>query len=757
MSSQRAFALKIAYIVAIGLLLIPLFLLARPSSADRTGGKLSQLRAAEGLSEAELGEIDPASEAMKLSTFGMRGVATAVLWLKSNDYKKKKDWTNFAAALNQIIRLEPHFASVWQHQAWNIAYNVSVEFDDYRERYRWVIKGIEFLIRGVDYNKKNPRLYSDVGWDIAQKIGTADEKVQFRKLFVADDEFHNKYRTPTYEDRDNWLVGKSWYTKAEQLHRQGESIGNMGENIFYARRPMCQMNYARNIESDGAHFGERAKQDWEKAHREWTTEFGAMPIRTTYRKDDDSGVIEIVLNDYEGLSTEIDRYAEELSAIQPGLHEELFLKRWAKLDPQDKNAWRYLTSKNVSALGAESVAKLLDQHEPGWRSTDIELVRPLITSQQAAALAKPQALRSVRESELAEQASTTIGEAAYRANDALKVNMEDLARQMEGENRRKAFQLVQKAATLEKQRGIIGNYRQTVNYEEWKFRAWYEQLPEALGAREYVFKGRQALKDALLPEAADHFRRGLEDWGKLLAREDCRRLADDRDTIDDLKEVIGSYVSLLNQRDELFPEDFPLADFYGRLAASDPGGGVATAREAADFADSTLAGGDPEKAAEAYQSALNSWNRALQDFPALALMINRNIGNEMVATLEGYSAALAKVGKRLPPDFLLAEFLGLQLTHAPETVEARRQQRLAAEQLRNSVYPAAEELLEKAIAAWRGLIDRFPSVSNGGDPAIAAEIAETINLYRKVLELRGKEFPKDFKLQDFVGKQQKQA
>ena len=106
---------------------------------------------------------------MKLSTFGMRGVATAVLWLKSNDYKKKKDWTNFAAALNQIIRLEPHFASVWQHQAWNIAYNVSVEFDDYRERYRWVIKGIEFLIRGVDYNKKNPRLYADVGWDIAQR------------------------------------------------------------------------------------------------------------------------------------------------------------------------------------------------------------------------------------------------------------------------------------------------------------------------------------------------------------------------------------------------------------------------------------------------------------------------------------------------------------------------------------------------------------------------------------------------------------
>ncbi|MDD4787371.1 MAG: hypothetical protein PHO07_09370, partial [Pirellulales bacterium] len=134
-----------------------------------------------------------------------------------------------------------------------------------------------------------------------------------------------------------------------------------------------------------------------------------------------------------------------------------------------------------------------------------------------------------------------------------------------------------------------------------------------------------------------------------------------------------------------------------------------------------------------------------------------DIGNEVLATLEGYSAALARAGKQLPPDFQLAEFLGLQLTHAPETIEARRQQRSAAEQLRDSEYPAAEEHLEKAIAAWRGLIDRFPSVANGGDPAIAAEISETINLYRKVLELRGKEFPKDFKLQRFVDRQQSQA
>ncbi|MBR2003684.1 MAG: hypothetical protein IJ991_05830, partial [Thermoguttaceae bacterium] len=32
------------------------------------------------LSEANLGEIDPAGSAMKLATFGMRGVAVSLLW-----------------------------------------------------------------------------------------------------------------------------------------------------------------------------------------------------------------------------------------------------------------------------------------------------------------------------------------------------------------------------------------------------------------------------------------------------------------------------------------------------------------------------------------------------------------------------------------------------------------------------------------------------------------------------------------------------
>ena len=169
---------------------------------------------AHSLSQADLGEIDPASETIKLATLGMRGVAANILWEKANDYKKEEDWTNLSATLEQITKLQPNFVNVWIYQAWNLSYNISVEFDDYRDRYRWVIRGIDFLKEGTQYNRDEPRLLLGLGWMIAQKIGKADEHMQFRQLFQEDDDFNG---SRPVAQRDNWLVGREWLLKAEQV------------------------------------------------------------------------------------------------------------------------------------------------------------------------------------------------------------------------------------------------------------------------------------------------------------------------------------------------------------------------------------------------------------------------------------------------------------------------------------------------------------------------------------------------------------
>ena len=206
MSRSASFARKIAYIGAIALLLLPIAALSQPATVApgpagapgqgvrSPGGKLAQLRATYNLAQAELGEIDPASETMKLSTLGLRGVAANILWGWANYYKKIEDWDKLEMTVNQIIRLQPNFVEVWDFQAHNLSYNVSVEFDDYRMRYQWVKKGIDFLILGSHYNRGEPGILSQVGWFVGQKIGRADEHQQFRRLFRDDKDFHQTFR-----------------------------------------------------------------------------------------------------------------------------------------------------------------------------------------------------------------------------------------------------------------------------------------------------------------------------------------------------------------------------------------------------------------------------------------------------------------------------------------------------------------------------------------------------------------------------------
>ncbi len=105
MSSHKLFIRKIIYLVFIAVLVFPLFVLSKPATSavkgerPSPGGVLAQLRDYYKLSPARLGQIDPTSVTIKLSTLGLRGVAANILWTKANDYQMKKDWANRAATL----------------------------------------------------------------------------------------------------------------------------------------------------------------------------------------------------------------------------------------------------------------------------------------------------------------------------------------------------------------------------------------------------------------------------------------------------------------------------------------------------------------------------------------------------------------------------------------------------------------------------------------------------------------------------------
>lgn len=325
MSDRTSFYRKIVYALAIVALCFGLGWLSAPATLTSEGGKLAQLRTTYNLAQVNIGEIDPASETIKLATLGLRGVAVNLLWEKANYYKKVEDWTNLTATLEQLAKLQPNFITFWKFQAWNLTYNVSVEFDDYHDRYYYVRRGIEFLQKGERYNVGNPVLLWDLGWFIGQKIGRADEYVQYRRLFKADPDFHPADRP--LEERDNWLVGKEYYLQAiDSVDNKGFSLGRKSPRDFYSSPAKSQMNYAEAIEEEG--LFSQARRAWMKAAEEWG-QFGATVI-------EHSTGVPLRLGAQETLEKAVNDLRAELDALLPTARQQLTDEKWAALTPEER-------------------------------------------------------------------------------------------------------------------------------------------------------------------------------------------------------------------------------------------------------------------------------------------------------------------------------------------------------------------------------------------------------------------------------------
>ena len=334
MNQRKRFLRKIAYACAIAALLLPLSWLSAPATRQADGrqtegGVLAQMRQEHHLSQATLGEIDPASETIKLATLGMRGVAANVLWQKAHDFRKREDWVSLSATLEQIAKLQPNFVSVWVYQGWNLSYNISVEFDDYRDRYYWVIRGIDFLKEGATYNAKEPRLSSEIGNTIARKIGRADEHLQFRRLFREDDDFHG---ARPRAQRDNWLVGREVLLEAQGwVDQEGIPIKGKSPILFHCDPVMCLVNYADALEEEGT-FGEVAKNAWQKASQAWQ-EYASRDLPT---QDN----MFMRLGDKERYDERSREAREQLDKLVPeGTQDEVFAEKLAALTEEQRDAY----------------------------------------------------------------------------------------------------------------------------------------------------------------------------------------------------------------------------------------------------------------------------------------------------------------------------------------------------------------------------------------------------------------------------------
>ncbi|HTA95531.1 MAG TPA: hypothetical protein VK769_05345 [Verrucomicrobiae bacterium] len=103
---------------------------------------------------------------------GFRGLISNFLWIRSNDLQQDDKFFEASQLADWITDLEPHFAQVWVFQAWNMAYNISVKFKDFPDRWRWVERGVELLRdNGLRYNPDNTLIYQQLAWLFQHKMG----------------------------------------------------------------------------------------------------------------------------------------------------------------------------------------------------------------------------------------------------------------------------------------------------------------------------------------------------------------------------------------------------------------------------------------------------------------------------------------------------------------------------------------------------------------------------------------------------------
>lgn len=103
---------------------------------------------------------------------GFRGLIANALWIRASDLQDEDKFFEMAQLADWITKLEPHYVQVWLFQGWNMAYNISVKFKDFNDRWRWVKRGIELLRDdGLRFNPNETLIYRELAWFYQHKMG----------------------------------------------------------------------------------------------------------------------------------------------------------------------------------------------------------------------------------------------------------------------------------------------------------------------------------------------------------------------------------------------------------------------------------------------------------------------------------------------------------------------------------------------------------------------------------------------------------
>lgn len=483
------------------------------------------------LSQATLGDIDPTNAALLLVLGGLRGVAANYLWVRAEDLQRQHRWAELAVEVDRILKLQPHFVSVWRFQSWNLAYNVSSEWDQVDDKYYWIREGIRFAQRGTEVNQHEETLSWWTGWCYFHKIGKADEARLLREIFRKDTEPELDPRGrqhPPFNPKqlDNFEASEEWFVRAvAKLDELNRPPRQMAEVAFRSYPGHARIQHAIASEEDGQ-FGDEAARKWQAAldrwldfgRREYSVQNGRLFVRLDYR-------------------------------------------------PEVYGAFNHARAGFILARGAMLSTKNPAAFEPGNREKLAEQFEQAIRyMSDAISMTRPGVLRELKPG--AEEAFKAVQE---QASVLTRFSPELLATPgPEGDAERSRLQAFLDTfhefyKYVDEEIYWTQRYGGLVNYTYWKKRCIVEMEPETLKAREYFYRAQRAFERGDLFEAKDAYEQAFQLWAQVLGK-DISFALDDQTSEETREYIIGplGYQRLLKQLDEpADPATHPImAPFY---------------------------------------------------------------------------------------------------------------------------------------------------------------------------------------------------
>ncbi len=137
--------------------------------------------------------LENAPPSLAFATVAMgafRGLVVDILWMRADKLKEEGQFFDAKQLADWITTLQPRFPAVWEFQAWNMAYNISVAIpaSQPEQRWRWVRNGYELLRdKGIPINPKSVQLYRELARIFQHKLGgVSDDAHEYYKLQLAE-------------------------------------------------------------------------------------------------------------------------------------------------------------------------------------------------------------------------------------------------------------------------------------------------------------------------------------------------------------------------------------------------------------------------------------------------------------------------------------------------------------------------------------------------------------------------------------------